>query len=674
MGSIKPSRRLKTVDWGRNGTMMSFDQFGTFLQLGAYHPHHGVVLLSAFEQFDGDHFYDPAYVRDYRARLLNYVKESKPGFGVHVHGQPVNATVVTKHPHEMRLSYDTLEGVHVCRITSVAADGSVKQTTVLSTLIPSGVYVPIHLDLGMSLNRASYGQLTEGGPIPLPESLNLFQITENGSSFTLNNPNLETTVQGEFGTDSTDFPGMHFDDSSQVFRRKRVQCRATTRLRIMPGVPVTLTLSFRLRADLNFSMPDPDPCSWVDAVHKPTWKLQDPVALQIIHGNLEYVLGNCTIPISETSTCVITDHVALPLGWNRDNYWQVRFLMEVFRHVGRIADPSTAKVYRERIRSTVKGHLNWVFHDAQRPQRFWHRSYVATGVPKDGPIFQLDQQCYPIIELCDAWEFIPDLKEFIKDLLQQPTIADVVELLLEKKHPQFGLFPTDETPGDDPVEFPFHFSSHVLVWYAFTRLAALLKILGDTNRLQASHLQNLADETYDATVKNFVAFNPQTQTAMFAYLTDGLRNHAFYHDANDIPTLFAKEWGFCRTHTLKNAWAQTLHFALSPANDGGFYGDGPFGGLGSVHTRGPWPLGYFQELVFAEMQGDSDARAEAWRKIKGTAFFDGLFSEAVDRHTGECTSKAWFSWPGCMIGSALLQDRAGEVLPLMLGSREDLKD
>lgn len=35
MGSIEPTestqpgRRLKTVDWGRNGTMMSFDQFGT---------------------------------------------------------------------------------------------------------------------------------------------------------------------------------------------------------------------------------------------------------------------------------------------------------------------------------------------------------------------------------------------------------------------------------------------------------------------------------------------------------------------------------------------------------------------------------------------------------------------------------------------------------------------
>lgn len=286
--------------------------------MGVYHPHHGVVVLSAFDQFDGDRFYDPTYVRYYRTRLLDYVKKSNPGFGLHVHGEPVNATMVTKYPHEMRLSYDTLEGVQVCRIISVAADGSVKQKTVLSTLIPSGVSVPIHLDLGMSLNRASYGQLTEGGPIPLPESLNLFQVAKDGSSFTLNNPNLKTAVQGGFRTDSKDFPGMDFDDSSQVFHGKRVQCKATTRLQIMPGVPVTLTLSFRLQAqDFCFSMPDH--CTQVDAVHMPTWKLQDPVALHIIHGNLEYVLGNCTIPISETSTCVITDHVALPLGWNRDN-------------------------------------------------------------------------------------------------------------------------------------------------------------------------------------------------------------------------------------------------------------------------------------------------------------------------------------------------------------------
>lgn len=335
--------------------------------------------------------------------------------------------------------------------------------------------------------------------------------------------------------------------------------------------------------------------------------------------------------------------------------------MEAFRHIGRMVDPFTAEEYRDKICASVKGHLNWVFQDAQRPQRFWHRSYLATGIPKDGPIFQLDQQCYPIMELCDAVELIPGLEGFARNLLQEPVIPDIVELLSEKQDFLSGLFPTDETPGDDPVEFPYHFSSHVLVWYAFSRLATLVKNLGDTDRLTASRLDDIASQTFGATVKNFVALNPRTHTKMFAYLTDGSGKHAFYHDANDVPTLLAKEWGFCRTRELQTIWANTLHFGLSPENRGGFYGDGPFGGLGSVHTPGPWPLGYFQELVFAEMRGDVDARVEAWRKIKGASFFDGLFCEAVDNYTGECTSKAWFSWPGCMIGSALLQDRAGNV-------------
>lgn len=286
--------------------------------MGVYHSQHGVVLLSALEQFDGDCFYDPTYVRSYRTRTLTYVKESKPGFGLQVHAEPVGATVTTKHPQEMRLYYDTREGVHVRRTISVAADGSVKQTTVLLAMGRTAVSVPIGLNLGMSLNRASYGQLTEGGPIPIPESLNLFQVAKDGSSFTLRNPNLKTTADGSFSTDSVDFTSMNFDDSCQAFRGEPVQCQGTTRIKVTPGIPVTMTLTFDLRTgDSSFVMPKKQ--TSVDPVHMPTWKLQDPVALNIIHGNLEYVLGNCTIPISKASTCIITDHVALPLGWNRDN-------------------------------------------------------------------------------------------------------------------------------------------------------------------------------------------------------------------------------------------------------------------------------------------------------------------------------------------------------------------
>ena len=310
----------------------------------------------------------------------------------------------------------------------------------------------------------------------------------------------------------------------------------------------------------------------------------------------------------------------------------------------------------------VKSHLNWVFHDAQRPHIFWHRSYLANGVPKDGPIFQLDQQCYPILELCDYFETIPDSENFVRGILEERTISSIIDILLAKRDPQSKLFPTDETPGDDPVEFPFHFSSHVLVWHMFKRLSELLKKLGDSSTLQSLRMQELAKETLDATTTHFVAQNPKTNETMFAYLTDGTGQHAFYHDANDIPTLLAREWGFVSTGELSGLWIRTMEFGLSIGNDGGYYGDGPFGGLGSVHTPGPWPLGYFQELVFAEMMGNYPARDNAWGRIQGTMFSDGLFSEAVDSSTGECTSKAWFSWPGSMIGSALLRDRMQTVL------------
>lgn len=74
-----------------------------------------------------------------------------------------------------------------------------------------------------------------------------------------------------------------------------------------------------------------------------------------------------------------------------------------------------------------------------------------------------------------------------------------------------------------------------------------------------------------------------------------------------------------------------------------------------MHSPGAWPLGYFQEYVFAQMTGDSAAEENALKKFRAAAQWDGLFSEAVDVKSAQCTSKAWFSWPGSMIGWVFLQ-------------------
>jgi meiotically up-regulated gene 157 (Mug157) protein len=128
-------------------------------------------------------------------------------------------------------------------------------------------------------------------------------------------------------------------------------------------------------------------------------------------------------------------------------------------------------------------------------------------------------------------------------------------------------------------------------------------------------------------------------------------NYQLYHDVNDLPTIYAPVWGFCHPHD--EAWDRTLQFALSTQNKGGFY-PGVFGGLGSVHTPHPWPLGDVQELLYAQVLGDQGRWQRVLQKLKRVVQWDGLFSEAINEETGQVESRHWFSWPGAFLSTVLL--------------------
>jgi uncharacterized protein len=334
--------------------------------------------------------------------------------------------------------------------------------------------------------------------------------------------------------------------------------------------------------------------------------------------------------------------------------WQIRFLLDAYCNLSQLTSPSLAEQYSQIIRRTVKGHLIWVFRFAQRPHGFWHRSYLATGRPKDGAVFQLDQQCYPLLELCDFFTTFPDEGVLVEDILHSDTTSQVLDMIESKRDSVSGLFPTDETPGDDAVEHPFHFSSHVLLWHTLSKLTRLAAQLAPGSALQ-KQVTSLAPAVHTATMAHFLDFGSAPSSPLISYLVDGQGQKTFYHDANDLPTLLASSWEFLGRDAEVQAWHNTMKFAFSPANEGGYYPGGRFEGLGSVHTRNPWTLGYFQEWRYAQMTGDAQGERLAWSKICGVMQWDGTFSEAVDGHTGEVTSKAWFSWPGSMIGSGLLQ-------------------
>lgn len=649
----------KTLDIGLNGATLSAGPLGDILQLSCFHPVHGFVVVSPFAQFDGGRFYDPGYVRKYRATMLEHIRSGIHGFGVQFEGTPKNLGINFVDNQWILITY-TINEFQLSTTLSINQSGEVAQSTRIRSKATSETGLAYTFALDISVNRASYGQLTEGGPLPIPPSKNALRLFDQGRRWAVINPNLDAAVEGSLSCNGHPMP-LESEIYESVAIGEPIHARFRGTVQLPPNESCIFVSKFHLRpGPLPFN--NPTMISSLGSGFRGQWRLENDQRGLIIRRNLEYILGNCTIPVRNGFTCFITDHVALPLGWNRDNYWQIRFLLDVYRNLDRIAYPETARTYASIIRTSVQGHLNWVFRLAQRPHGYWRRSYLSTGVPKDGPVFQQDQQCYPLLELCDFFEAFPSESLFVRELISENTIPNILNMLQARQDPQTGLYPTEETPGDDAVEYPFHFSSHVLLWHTITRLSHLAKTFPVNPQLNHSQLEVLASKIRKSTLYFFTAENPKTSTTMFAYLTSGAGQHTFYHDANDIPTLFIPAWGFASSPADEALWLRTMDFGLSALNEGGFYPSGPFGGLGSVHTQGPWPLGYVQEYAYASIQRHEAAKEDAWRRIKGCMFWDGLFPEAVDGTTGDCVSKAWFSWPGAMIGSALLKYALPELV------------
>lgn len=64
---------------------------------------------------------------------------------------------------------------------------------------------------------------------------------------------------------------------------------------------------------------------------------------------------------------------------------------------------------------------------------------------------------------------------------------------------------------------------------------------------QTSQLDMAAAQLKERTITAFTSSPSSSAVPLFAYVTDGCGNHIFYHDGNDVPTSFAKDWGFVST-------------------------------------------------------------------------------------------------------------------------------
>lgn len=284
----------------------------------------------------------------------------------------------------------------------------------------------------------------------------------------------------------------------------------------------------------------------------------------------------------------LADHEILPLVWTRDAYYVCALLDAVGE------------------RTAVAGIARWLFTVAERPEGWWPRASLASGQAKD-PVFQLDQQLWPVLIAERSGTFATEARAVVERLLAARTAA--------------GLLRTAETPADDPLGEPYHFSSHLLLWRVLERLGhrAAAEVRATTRR----------------------AFERDGRFA-YALAEDGRARQ--YHDANDVPTALAAAWGFCGPDDP--VWRRTLSFAWSGANAA--YVDGPLAGLGSLHTLHPWPLGDLQSLIVARTLGDRDRASAAQARLEAVETWDGLLPEAYDERTGAVASRHWFAWPAAL--------------------------
>lgn len=344
---------------------------------------------------------------------------------------------------------------------------------------------------------------------------------------------------------------------------------------------------------------------------------------------VDYVRRCTALRVADGERTILTDHRILPLSWTRDAYWQALLLLR--------ADPEGEGA------GLVAEHLRWLFLRCERPDGAWTRSHHAHGRRKD-MAFQVDQQLYPLLELTDLIEATGSAPGLPAGREWPVLVREAWRPVLDAMDDGTALVRTEETPADDPAHWPFLLSVQILLWHTSVRLAAVAGQLG----LDGDEFPVVAEGVRGSVERHFPIDGPSGRG--WAYAIDASGDGELYHDANDLPIALAPLWGFCPPDD--SAWRTTMRFGFSADNPA--HVPGPFGGLGSRHTPGTWPLGDIQRWVTASVCGDLGAAEAALDRLVAVATHDGLFPEAYDPVDGRLAARHWFAWPGAALGALIL--------------------
>jgi hypothetical protein len=584
---LDPARPYKPLDVGNGIVAGTLTPNGRWLSLGITHPVHGRIELTDAPEFPDASRGDQPAARRYRADLA---ARSRKGFGLALLAAgEADAFLVEDSLPLAVLDLPDFARIEVLSFAPRGRRGALQIVRVAAHEKPIGV--GIAWQGKMRLARAAYTQLTPGGPLPAVAS------------------NVTTGEDGQL---------LWFDDrdlgaSAAIALPTHANVPAGMSLPFLVAMAFGDTVGDAIREAILLAGEGHDLVSAEVRERRAWWTGigRDAESDHAVRRGVAYAVDCAAARAGDDLVAVLADHQILPLVWTRDAYYVCRMLLELAPR-------------DERVRAVVDGFLRWLFEAAERPAGWWPRASLANGASKD-PAFQLDQQLFPFLLLEDHARLTGEVAALER---YAPLRDEILGALLARRTP-FGLIATDETPADDPLEQPFHFSSHVLLW----------RVLRDGDPAGAAEVRT-------ATLAGF------TESGRFAYAVRGARAEGarHYHDANDLPTVFAPAWGFCAANDP--VWRATLDFAWSKANDG--YFDGALSGLGSLHTPHPWPLGDLQEIIVARVLGDAARERRCWTRLERVEMWDGLLPEAYDETTGAVASRHWFAWPAALRALLLL--------------------